>query len=784
MTTTGTSTVVQAQNWKQLRKNVLTLTTSMTKLTTIYRKIFKVKTKSEACHPSLSQEMISIGLNRIVERARELNLNVDGPRTHITGQDGVEGPGNDRAKQASLDRYETAYNSGLQLGLLLGLYDDCIILYRKMCPKDTPPVGLYFARLVLQYYSEPPGKVLTCPDNPGCPVLDVFGNQVPCVGAWRSMTTIKQWQSALSKLHSHYDNCKGPYEELCVDCCAHGGPCTRHAIARTWRKGDPSQDPQFRTYCENCAKRAHEFYKATRSSFAYTPSEVRELRWWLLQECTDRALMMWTIIVVSIKIFLRIHEALDIMVEDFVPRMFIQDQETEGVKGLCLKVQGKTDTVPKYFYLWRDHECPEFDACVATLIWVYYTKRESGYLFPRLAQIKSPATTEPWAYKSALSYIKSISAKYLHKEVWLAFKKGIIYGTHILRKTAFLFAWCGSVMFTQNLKQDALIESAILNAARHKWAKSTAVYLGDAGTLMELFRTCHPDAPEQKVPTFRSVHIDNLPAMEDRVLPFDNPGMTLLQFATWYVEEFLGVKYDRECDNIRSLYRKVTEKEMERQRVQKSPGLQETLALVTNPELREQLRRVIQQVRLSDRRTLSEQLSTAAANETVIGDNTPPRTHTTAESLASNQDSGASQSPASPDTALSPAITRITPRGSSVQFHRDYPKEWKSHAAQKSRSGFAAACQVCIEFCASAELQLENQGKKWGTKLPSDSVDMKTAYYRAKSVAHCINECYNGDADAFVTDGNVPKVTFNNSECKKGVVHKSQRSTRLSFSLA
>jgi hypothetical protein len=106
-----------------------------------------------------------------------------------------------------------------------------------------------------------------------------------------------------------------------------------------------------------------------------------------------------------------------------------------------MKICGKSDDVPKDLIVWADKEYPEFCPIRHLLLYVKLSGLKSGYLFPPEWTLPDAATGKsilPYDYDDFLAKMKVICVEKLGRR-----SKDNIYGTHIIRKTAYLFAFWG-----------------------------------------------------------------------------------------------------------------------------------------------------------------------------------------------------------------------------------------------------------------------------------------------------------------------------------------------------
>src|SRR5210317_1076056 len=99
-----------------------------------------------------------------------------------------------------------------------------------------------------------------------------------------------------------------------------------------------------------------------------------------LSKNTLENLMFWTLLIVSIKQFLRICEATTLRHDSL--DMTLPSVSKKNVKSLVTKVHGKSDSKEVYLCLWSDSECDEFCPVQALLIWIALSDTKEGFIIP------------------------------------------------------------------------------------------------------------------------------------------------------------------------------------------------------------------------------------------------------------------------------------------------------------------------------------------------------------------------------------------------------------------
>jgi hypothetical protein len=151
------------------------------------------------------------------------------------------------------------------------------------------------------------------------------------VGDWQGKSTVGIFSSAMSgKVHSHYEATKGPYIEACPGDCGKfskeavckGEGCIRHpGDPRYWHQGNVTKDKKFKKSVQDWQEYAEHNYEQ-RCSAQLLTGEVRDLWIHLLLFNDLYHLMLWTIIILGIKMFLHVKEVLELTVEQFMDEYF------------------------------------------------------------------------------------------------------------------------------------------------------------------------------------------------------------------------------------------------------------------------------------------------------------------------------------------------------------------------------------------------------------------------------------------------------------------------------
>lgn len=393
--------------------------------------------------------------------------------------------------------------------------------------------------------------------NTNEPVVDRHGKPMICVGIWKAASTAVNFKSALSKVCAHYDTTKGDFYTPCAACQSLSGTnpnpgCTIHSAhgrPQLAYSGCVTHSEEFKKEMSKIEEYIVDHYEE-RSTFQLVPKMLRAIRNACLASNDLYSLMIWTLIIVGIKLFARIDEVMQLKVEDLPHEFFFV--KDGNVEALATKIKGKCDTKVHTMALWDDKECPEFSPSRALMVWLAVSGIESGYIFPTRSFLqgglvgKQPAGKHA-AYTSLLEHIKNLVLNTC--EIPEDMMLNLFIGTHLLRKTAYLIAMWGLQFRASDVDMANVGESA-----RHKDVGSMARYLRDSCTSEELRKRACPDDESQFVGAWKPIHISthiHWKAMSADLQPHTK---SLPELSRWYVREVMGV---RDGLPIAAMYEKV-----------------------------------------------------------------------------------------------------------------------------------------------------------------------------------------------------------------------------------
>lgn len=663
---------------------------------------------------AVAPHIMANGETKLLQIITDSNLNTTAPKVRIVGTT-KDDDGTDGATNSTVERYESIWKGFRSFCFLVGDYGSAMLPSRDVCPANPFPVDRLTAEMYLDFRckKQMPLRHPTTHE----PVLDVDKVPIITIGDWGGESSVGLFRSAISKLHKHYETTKGEYAEPCNECkkipieriCS-GEGCRDHpGRPHYWRRGNPMLDAKFsekvkktETYVVN--------NNIARHTFAFLPGQLRSIRDFLLSTNDLFNLMLWTIIITGVKLFQRIDEVIVMEVDHFKTEYFVV--KVDSVEGLVVEINGKREKTPLQFAMWHDKECPEFSAPVAILIWIAASGIQSGPLFPTKDELKTrkPSYTTQISYSTCLTCIKNLCTGVLKLKI-VGRDDPRIFGTHILRKTAFLFAYWGIVSSTGNETVSKFDEAAILLSARHSDISSTATYLGDSSTLKALLDRISPNDPRHHVGKWESIHISTLDTFASINIESSKYTKALPELANWYVFTILNVNPSDSQVSFMHIHR---------------------LACAYTPNLtyEEKVKDILS-------KKLSPNELAEVLNLVNLGTNERVRAamHTLAPAPTGN-DSNSSKIVVQPFPIDIPNKKRKQNMENSVVCERDYQSEVKKNPSK------AAKVKICVD-CNDEVKQQISQGKILVDPLRSFS-------YRAAKVAQCVKECHGGSIDSFV----------------------------------
>ncbi len=296
----------------------------------------------------------------------------------------------------------------------------------------------------------------------------------------------------MTALHCEHKR-SGDYIDVCENCRSNTCASPAHAGApRVFRHGNPVTDTIFRNTMKQLKKDDSDYREEGVSQLL--PCDVRDLRNNLLSCQSLVNLQTWTLIIVSVLLFLRHDEFHDITVEAFEPSLFVV--KDDRILSLAVRVKGKTDKRVYTFRIHADDENPDLCPVRALAVYSYLIGIKGGFLFPSEKELHDPPSDG--IYKTIITYstfrnhIKALCANVLRPR-----PGGMNVGCHSFRKTGYCMAIFGGV------RTD---DPSLMKSARHQSPTEAATYIKDACSNYAI----HIESPNSQnvVSEWKSIHVD------------------------------------------------------------------------------------------------------------------------------------------------------------------------------------------------------------------------------------------------------------------------------------
>ena len=383
---------------------------------------------------------------------------------------------------------------------LIGDYES-YLMAREIASEDfIPSMKPENIALFIKWKRNPEGTTLRLGDES---VLDVFKNPVLCRGDWRDPKQVEGFLSAVTAIHEARGQ-RETFTDLCEECVAREKlnkktGCKYHRrIDRLWRRGNPRATDLVENVLRQSTKDGANYRVMGDSPLS--PRELRILRKRLISSNSLTDLELWTMIIVSVYLFLRNDDVRNLKFSDLESVNCInwdltQISEDGFVECIGFTIQGKADKkgignnniiirvyiyflinfilkVLSYLFYFQMRKTRIYVLFELSLSWIHISGLKSGYLFPSphsLLTMVGGVGSQPFDY--------DVFQRYFVDLCYTLIKRDGIFGSHSLRKTAYLLAvWGGGS------------DTDIMLAARHSTEKDAAKYKQDASTLLELQR--------------------------------------------------------------------------------------------------------------------------------------------------------------------------------------------------------------------------------------------------------------------------------------------------------
>jgi hypothetical protein len=324
---------------------------------------------------------------------------------------------------------------------------------------------------------------------------------------------VKSFLSFVTQFHLKFDH-KQDYSASCQDCIdlfkSDAGTerlfgCAAHSpTARLRTQGNP-----VGTNCVVTERKVLAEHMAGNPSNAKKPIDLFEVllvRNHLVSSNCVKVLQRYVLIILCIRLFLRINEATGdkesedsstsfINRKEFVPTGLTDKSFIMGgihirngeVMSMVVKVRGKTDREFVHLKLSRDMQNPQLCPILHLLAYIYLTGYKGGHLFPTDKELQARPADGIFKtyrkYNDTLVELTECFAKILSRN-----RKD--FGTHTLRKTAYLFAiWAMGKNWTDDTFH------IIMDSARHDDETTARKYARGARSTLEQMKEQGKDIP-------------------------------------------------------------------------------------------------------------------------------------------------------------------------------------------------------------------------------------------------------------------------------------------------
>ena len=306
--------------------------------------------------------------------------------------------------------------------------------------------------------------------NTGQMLLDIFGGKIANITQWSAPANLFIFKSALKALHDHHQHVEC-FEYECPECLKkyeeslkhqeQATGCGRHSPPKFFPKGNPILHETFKTECTHF--KAISDGHIVNGCTPLLPSEVHKLYLNLSPCFQPFDVMIYTMVILAISLGLRFDELGSVKTDEF--RCDMSLIYNNYIEFLALGVKGKRDKHVVNFQLHFEDEVPHLCPCRMLLIWIWFLDLQDGScIFPSESDLEQHLNGKKSSSGTFFTY--PITYYSLFTEVTKFFVDGLgiigrFFGTHIFRKTFYLFGILGGADY-ESLKL----------TARHKHSSS------------------------------------------------------------------------------------------------------------------------------------------------------------------------------------------------------------------------------------------------------------------------------------------------------------------------
>lgn len=282
-----------------------------------------------------------------------------------------------------------------------GNFDDSLLPFHPKCPRGVIAVSAKAVSLFMIVIYAPKGAPVV--DQHGEPIQNAGGAQFTGKEQWHNCENMNQFGAALAHIHINSHQMAPNYTERC-DACVDKfkqrgfGGCMHHPIPRYMRTGNVATTTLFRDTVSFIKSRSSHIVQG---ACHLLPSDVRILRRWVTANNNVFGFEVFTLLLMSIELFLRKAEYSSLSGDNFNEGLFLlSDKYVPEALNLSVKgkrtnrkeKKGKADVFAHWRKLWifGDDTCP--DVCLKRhlLAFLYCIEWKGGMLFPSRDELENP----------------------------------------------------------------------------------------------------------------------------------------------------------------------------------------------------------------------------------------------------------------------------------------------------------------------------------------------------------------------------------------------------------
>ena len=476
--------------------------------------------------PDFGSDYIDAVHEGIIAAAQKWNLTLSLREGKQFGDFEYEGPNTKRLGNLCIavttkTNYEEQLKQLWRFCAIKGDYESMLLMITPT-PPYAPSMRVETVEEFLRFKRQAKNMPLTTFDGSGT-IKDIRGEIITTEGHWKAPRQAGIYSAAVSAIHCQ-NRKGGEYADACDGC--RDGTCNiqaHSAAPKLLRSGNPTTDCIFKNSMRQRKKDSVGYQEEGASQLL--PSDLRDLRTTLLNSQSIVDLQTWTIIIVSVCLFLRHDKFHSIKVEQFDPSLFCIKEDQ--LAWLALRIMGKCDKLWYTFRLCADDKHPDLCPVRAIAVYSYLIGIKGGCLFPSERELLNPP--EDGIYKTTIVYttlmaqLKRLCDNHLQPR-----KGGVKIGCHTFRKTGYLVAVFGDAN-----------DMNLMVSARHKSQTEAKTYKRDASALLAIHREL-PN-PKNDVSKWQSILMQSVGTAGLMTASGGSLPMDFVQIGEYFVKDLLHV---------------------------------------------------------------------------------------------------------------------------------------------------------------------------------------------------------------------------------------------------